>query len=99
MPVRLIRIQANVATPLLETNPDRLAFTIKNDDVEDCFIGHGPDVATSGHKQGIKVVAGGGWIEDEFHKGEVWGIATADMKVTVVEDVKLGGEEKKTKEE
>jgi len=98
MPVRLIRIPANRATLLLKVNPERLAYTIKNDSTVDCFIGHGSDVAVSGHKQGIKVVAAGGYIEDEFHKGDVWGIATATMHVTVVEDVKLRGEKEKKEE-
>jgi len=88
MVVRTITLVANRAIKALSANPDRKVFTIKNDSGTAVFVGHRQDVATSGYKQGYKVDPGGGAIEDEFHKGDVWVISTAAVSITVAEDIK-----------
>jgi len=88
MTVKLVPLIANRPRRILTKNENRKAFTIKNDSTEPIYFGHDSSVATSGYKQGYKVDPGGGSVEDEFHKGEVWAIAGANVWITVVEDVK-----------
>jgi len=77
-----------VPTRLLVSNPDRIAFMIINDGTTDVYVGFDSEVATSGVKKGVKVAANGGFWAYEFHKGELWAIATAETEITVVESTK-----------
>jgi len=95
MTVRLVPLIAERPRRVLTKNPKRLAYTIKNDSTVNIFVGHDSGVATSGYRQGYLVPAGGGVIEDRWHKGEVWVICTQNVWITVAEDLPIEeGEEK-----
>jgi len=70
---------------ILVANPDRVVYSILNFSSNDVYIGYDKNVSTTGKTKGILVKANGGGMEDEYHKGEVWAIATAETEVTVVE--------------
>jgi len=93
MTVKLVHIPANRPTRVLSKNIQRKCYTIKNDTVENIFVGHDSGVATSGFRQGYLVAAGGGNIEDRWWKGEVWVICGASVDITVSEDHKVVREE------
>ncbi|RLG47480.1 MAG: hypothetical protein DRN92_03135 [Thermoproteota archaeon] len=70
---------------ILVRNPDRVVFSILNYSSYDVYVGYDKNVSTTGKTKGILVKANGGGMEDEYHKGEVWAIATAETEITVVE--------------
>ena len=75
-------------TRLLSRNPKRVVYTIINDSSVDVYVGFDKNVSTTGKTKGILVASGGGVWSDEFHKGEVWAIASSQTQVTVVETTK-----------
>ena len=87
MPTWVEPLKANIPRRILPANPKRICYTIRNDSSVDVYIGKDSRVSTSGFFRGFKVDAGGGTLEDEFHKGEVWAIAESDCEITVNEDV------------
>ena len=74
-----------VPTRLLVANPKRIGFMIINDSSVDVYVGFDKGVATSGPKKGVPIKANGGFWAYEWHKGEVWAIASTETEVTVVE--------------
>jgi len=72
-------------TRLLVANPRRRFWAVINASTTDVYIGHDSSVSTTGTHKGIVVKANGGMYGDEFHKGEVWAISTAETEVTVIE--------------
>ena len=72
-------------TRILVRNPDRKVYSVHNFSSVNVFIGYDNKVSTSGFHKGVKVAANGGGAEDEWHKGEVWAIASSNTEVTVVE--------------
>ena len=85
MTTLLINLVANVAKRVLQENPLRLTFTVKNDSATDVYLGEDQSLATSGFKQGFLIPSGGDSAFDEHHKGEVWLISTGNINVTVEE--------------
>jgi hypothetical protein len=89
MVVFTMTTQANVPLRALARNPKRQVWSALNYSDTDIYYGHGPDVTTTGRTKGWRIPASGGSVEDEFHKGEVWIICTADGKELTVEEVTL----------
>jgi len=84
-----IQIPANLSFRIMSNSGDRRkAYTVTNPgSIADLFVGKDRNVTTSGFFEGIKVLQGGGTLEDEFHKGEVWVISTGTPSVHFVEDL------------
>ena len=78
-------------TRLLSINPKRVNYTLFNDSSTNVYIGFDKNVSTTGKTKGIRLAAGGGYISDEHHKGEVWAIASSATEVTVVEVTLMDG--------
>ena len=72
-------------TRVLARNPKRVVYTLINDSAYDVYVGFDKNVATTGKRKGILLAANGGIWSDEFHKGEVWAIASTQTQITVVE--------------
>jgi len=72
-------------TRLLVANPKRINFMIINNSTTNVFVGFDNTVETSGYKKGVQISANGGFWSYEYHKGEVWAIASEETEVTVVE--------------
>jgi len=92
MTTRAVTLKANKATRLLFANQNRKSFTIFNGSSTDAYIGTGPDVATSGFKQGLPCKANGGSIvgtSPDVYTGEIWAISTAQVTLNVVEEVEV----------
>jgi len=75
------------ATPkrLLANNPNRINFMLINNGSYDAYIGFDSNVSTTGKSKGVLLAANGGVWSYEFHKGEVWAVATGDTEITIVE--------------
>jgi len=84
MSIRLVTVRTT-PTRLLASNPDRAVYSIQNFSSQDIYVGYDSNVATSGANTGAKLTANGGLLEDEFHKGEVWAIASSNAQVVVIE--------------
>lgn len=76
------------ATVILPANQNRTSYNLQNESTTDVYIGFDQNVATSGEKQGFNLRASGGSAEEEFHRGEVWGIASSAVSITVNETFK-----------
>ncbi len=87
MPVRTLEVRTT-PTRLLVANPERVVYTIINTSGTDVYVAFDKNVATSGRNAGILVASNGGVWSDEFHKGEVWAIASTTTNVVVVETTK-----------
>ena len=72
-------------TRLLTANPKRAAFMIINSSGTDVYVGFDSQVSTTGIKKGVLVGANGGYWAYEYHKGEVWAIASSETEITIVE--------------
>jgi len=72
-------------TRLLVANPKRKYYAVLNPSSVDVYVGFDNQVSTTGVRKGIVVKANGGAYGDEWHKGEVWGIASTETEVTVIE--------------
>ena len=70
---------------ILSANPKRIAFMLINNSEYDIYVGFDKDVSTTGKKKGVLIAANGGCWAYEFHKGELWAIATGEAELTVVE--------------
>lgn len=87
MPTVLISVPTSTPTLALSINLRRKAFTIKNDSASNVYVGDNNSVLASGYHQGAIVNSGGGSMEDQFHKGEVWFYQNsgAAINITVIE--------------
>jgi len=70
---------------ILSANPKRIAFMIINDSGYDVYVGFNKDVATSGVNKGVVIAANGGCWAYEYHKGELWAVASGNAEITIVE--------------
>ena len=70
---------------ILSANPKRIAFMLINNSSYDIYVGFDKNVSTTGKTKGVLIASGGGVWAYEYHKGEVWAIATGDAELTVVE--------------
>jgi len=95
MTVKTVPLTANIPSKLLPKNKARKCYTVKNDSAYNIFVGHDSGVATTGFRQGLLVAAGGGNIQDEFWRGEVWAICEATVVVTVAEDYEIASKGEK----
>ena len=77
-------------TRLLVHNDKRVVYTILNEGDYDVYVGFDKNISVSGSSKGIKVSAHGGVWSDEYHKGDVWAVASTETEVTVVETSKGG---------
>jgi len=84
MPVVTVTVKTT-PTRLLVANPKRIAFMLINDSAYDVYVGFDKNVSTTGKTKGVLLAANGGVWAYEFHKGEVWAIATNQTEITVVE--------------
>lgn len=86
MPVFVHTVQT-VPTRALLASRKRRSFTVQNTSAQDVFYAKNRNVSINGFTSGHKISASGGLLTDEFHKGEVWLIAAAQVDVTVSEDL------------
>ena len=72
-------------TRILSANPKRIAFMLINDSSVDVYVGFDKNISTTGPTKGVLLAANGGVWAYEFHKGELWAIASSATEITVVE--------------
>jgi len=88
MPIWAVTLAANKAERVASANPNRICISIQNESSADVYYGHDAGVSISGPSQGFKIRANGGFLEDEFYKGDVYLISSQAVTVVIAEDVK-----------